>query len=240
MYLNAFSNGHELIMTALGGTGVIFIGLSGYALTTRKDFSFMSGFLMGGIVQLPQKLFFEGLPKLYTRVKDPDAYAMQKQRKDDYFAALNTTLNKMHESFVQDPGSYFDPVRLNAMAVKQMSETMVQTSFDSDVRGFMDSKNVMIFHHLNTMYETGKLNDFIDEIKSFQEMTDDELLGAFPSQKADVKSGKLRERFDKMILNGKEMRKNHEDWDDEHVSPYDPYKFEKDSREYDVEAVMDI
>ncbi len=50
MYLNVFSNGHELIMTALGGTGVIFLGLSGYALTTRKDFSFIAGFLMVGIL----------------------------------------------------------------------------------------------------------------------------------------------------------------------------------------------
>ncbi|MCK5830746.1 MAG: Bax inhibitor-1/YccA family protein [Methylococcales bacterium] len=50
MYLNAFSNGHELIMTALGGTGVIFLGLSAYALTTRKDFSFLGGFLMVGIL----------------------------------------------------------------------------------------------------------------------------------------------------------------------------------------------
>ena len=37
-------------MTAMGGTGVIFLGLSGYALTTRKDFSFMGGFLMVGIL----------------------------------------------------------------------------------------------------------------------------------------------------------------------------------------------
>lgn len=50
MYLHAFSNGHELIMTALGGTGVIFLGLSGYALTTRKDFSFIGGFLMVGVL----------------------------------------------------------------------------------------------------------------------------------------------------------------------------------------------
>ncbi|MDO8937726.1 MAG: Bax inhibitor-1/YccA family protein [Methylicorpusculum sp.] len=50
MYIKAFSNGHELIMTALGGTGVIFLGLSGYALMTRKDFSFMGGFLMVGIL----------------------------------------------------------------------------------------------------------------------------------------------------------------------------------------------
>ena len=50
MYMTTFSNGSELIMTALGGTGVIFIGLSAYALTTRKDFSFMGGFLMVGIL----------------------------------------------------------------------------------------------------------------------------------------------------------------------------------------------
>lgn len=50
MYLKVFSNGHELIMMALGGTGVIFLGLSGYALTTRKDFSFMGGFLMVGVL----------------------------------------------------------------------------------------------------------------------------------------------------------------------------------------------
>ncbi|MFZ2312455.1 MAG: Bax inhibitor-1/YccA family protein [Methylobacter sp.] len=50
LYITAFSNGHELIMTALGGTGIIFLGLSGYALTTRKDFSFMGGFLMVGVL----------------------------------------------------------------------------------------------------------------------------------------------------------------------------------------------
>ena len=37
-------------MTALGGTGAIFLGLSAYVLTTRKDFSFMGGFLMVGIL----------------------------------------------------------------------------------------------------------------------------------------------------------------------------------------------
>ena len=37
-------------MTALAGTGVIFLGLSAYALTTRKDFSFMGGFLMVGLL----------------------------------------------------------------------------------------------------------------------------------------------------------------------------------------------
>ncbi len=40
----------SIVTTALGGTGAIFLGLSGYALTTRKDFSFMGGFLMVGLL----------------------------------------------------------------------------------------------------------------------------------------------------------------------------------------------
>jgi len=40
----------DIVMTALGGTGAIFLGLSGYALTTKKDFSFMGGFLMVGLM----------------------------------------------------------------------------------------------------------------------------------------------------------------------------------------------
>ncbi len=46
----AMSNGPQLIMTALGGTGVIFLGLSAYALTTRRDFSFLGGMLFVGML----------------------------------------------------------------------------------------------------------------------------------------------------------------------------------------------
>ncbi|RKZ33607.1 MAG: BAX inhibitor (BI)-1/YccA family protein [Gammaproteobacteria bacterium] len=50
LYLTVFSNGAQLVAMAMGGTGVIFLGLSGYALTTQKDFSFMGGFLAVGIL----------------------------------------------------------------------------------------------------------------------------------------------------------------------------------------------
>ncbi|ALG69329.1 BAX inhibitor (BI)-1/YccA family protein [Beggiatoa leptomitoformis] len=50
MYMKAFGNGHELVMMAFGSTAVIFLGLSGYALTSRKDFSFLSGFVVTGVL----------------------------------------------------------------------------------------------------------------------------------------------------------------------------------------------
>jgi modulator of FtsH protease len=53
-FLNAFMhtyvNGGSLIVSALGSTGLIFFALSGYVLTTRKDFSFMRGFLFVGLI----------------------------------------------------------------------------------------------------------------------------------------------------------------------------------------------
>jgi modulator of FtsH protease len=46
----AMPNGSQVVMTAMGTSAAIFLGLSGYALTSRKDFSFMGGFLMAGIL----------------------------------------------------------------------------------------------------------------------------------------------------------------------------------------------
>ena len=50
VYVNAVPNGPQTVMMALGGTGVIFLGLSAYALITRKDFSFIGGMLFVGIL----------------------------------------------------------------------------------------------------------------------------------------------------------------------------------------------
>ena|SRR3989338_3124796 len=50
LYLKTYINGGQLIATALGGTGVIFLGLSAYVLTTRKDFSYLGGFLFIALI----------------------------------------------------------------------------------------------------------------------------------------------------------------------------------------------
>ena len=49
-YYLSMPGGPALVMQALGGTALVFFGLSGYALTTRKDFSYMGGFLMVGLL----------------------------------------------------------------------------------------------------------------------------------------------------------------------------------------------
>ncbi len=50
VYLAAYVNGGQIVAQALGGTALIFLTLSGYALTTRKDFNYLAGFLMTGMI----------------------------------------------------------------------------------------------------------------------------------------------------------------------------------------------
>jgi modulator of FtsH protease len=48
-YIHNFNNGPQIVSAALGSTGVIFFALSGYALSTKRDFSYLAGFLFVGI-----------------------------------------------------------------------------------------------------------------------------------------------------------------------------------------------
>lgn len=61
-YLHAYANGGQLVMTSLGATGAIFVGLSAYAIISRKNFSYLGGFLcvgiLGGIVLAIAGIFF--------------------------------------------------------------------------------------------------------------------------------------------------------------------------------------
>lgn len=60
----AMSNGTQVVMTALGGTGVIFLALSAYAMTSKRDFSFMGGFLTVGILVA----FLAGLGAIFFQI----------------------------------------------------------------------------------------------------------------------------------------------------------------------------
>jgi modulator of FtsH protease len=62
-YLN-MPNGTQVVMMALGGTAAIFLGLSAYALVSKRDFSFMGGFLAIGILLA----FLAGLAALFFNI----------------------------------------------------------------------------------------------------------------------------------------------------------------------------
>ena len=60
----ATANGGQTVMMAMGATGAIFLGLSAYVRSSRKDFSYMGGFLMVGILVA----FLAGLGAIFLDV----------------------------------------------------------------------------------------------------------------------------------------------------------------------------
>lgn len=75
----AFPGGGALVMQALGTTALVFFGLSAYVLTTKKDFSFMGGFLLVGlIVAVVASIanIFMGIPALSLAVSAAIVFIM--------------------------------------------------------------------------------------------------------------------------------------------------------------------
>jgi modulator of FtsH protease len=80
----SFANGSQIVMLALGITGAAFTGLSGYALISRRDFSFMRSFLavgiliafIAGIVSLVAALVGYPMPALALTVSAMFAFLM--------------------------------------------------------------------------------------------------------------------------------------------------------------------
>lgn len=50
VYMLAYTNGSAIVAQALGGTALIFLSLSGYALTSGKNFNFLGGFIFTGMM----------------------------------------------------------------------------------------------------------------------------------------------------------------------------------------------
>jgi len=60
----AMPNGHQVVMMAMASTAAIFLGLSAYATASRRDFSYMGGFLMTGMIVA----FLAGLGAIFFAV----------------------------------------------------------------------------------------------------------------------------------------------------------------------------
>ena len=50
IYMARYANGGEIVVLSLGGTGAIFLAMSAYALTTKRDLSGLGRFLFIGVL----------------------------------------------------------------------------------------------------------------------------------------------------------------------------------------------
>jgi len=116
---------------------------------------------------------------------------------------------------------------------------MTESAFKSDQFGFIDAKDFGKFQQIYTVLSTGGAQIFENQLKDYMKLSDEELADAFPSDKKDIKSGKLRERFQSMINQIGKTENAYNERKDDFPNPYDKDSFKKGTKEYQQEAIKE-
>jgi hypothetical protein len=187
---------------------------------------FMSGFLMGGIVQGPQKLVFETIPEIYQRKRNPEAYAKYKENLDKF----DKIVNEIGDDVQNDPFDYFSNTRLNFFAQQDAQSDAEGNLFSVDPMGFYDAQDAAAWSNRHFLISSGAHELYLEQLEDLKKLSDDELAEAFPQYKEDILAGKGKERIQKSIDDLQKYVKDYEASFDKIVNPYNFSQYEKGSK----------
>ena len=208
--------------------------------------TFMSGFLMGGIVQGPQKLFFQGIPATYRAAKGKygsaeakAAYAQQNEAQENWLKTVVKSYNEAWNQQAEDPSQLWDPAKLNFLIQKQVAGELTESNYMNDIFGFTDAKDFAKFQQIYTVLSTGGAQIFQNQLEDYAKLSDQELIDAGFASKKEVESGKARERFQSMINQIEKTNNDYNNRKDDFPNPYDRQLFKKGTKEYQQEAIKE-
>ena len=205
---------------------------------------FMSGFLMGGLVQVPQRIMFQGIPALYKTAKGKyGTEAMQKEyetyqsNKEDLVAKAVKVFNESWNSSVDNPGYMFDPQTFQFLIQKQVADGMKKSTYEGDIFGFIDHQDFGTFQNMMTIFANGGSNYFREQLEDYAgELTDEELSEGFssPTEKGNRKQ---RKRLGDLVKKIDQMQEHFAKSRSKYPNPYDRMSFKKGTNAY-VEEVL--
>jgi len=193
--------------------------------------TFLSGFLMGGLVQGPQRLFFEVLPDYIQQKRDPKQYEEYKKQRD----AFVDEVNNIAEEVAKDPQNFMSSSKLNFFAQKQSEDDGDKHMFEDDELGMRDSKDDSFIMNAHHMVTNGTEGLYIEQLEDLQKLSDEALIEAYPNQKEDIESGKFKERIGKSIDRVKDFKKDYDASFDVIQNPYAFKRFDKGTKEFNAE-----
>jgi len=233
----------------------------GSQLSSEGFSVFMSGFLMGGVVQGPQKLFFQGVPSIYKyglneaasglgfdkgsfgTKKQTEAWQEYKTQRDDFIKTVVDTHNTAWNNQIDDPNSLFDENQFNFMMQKQLSAEMKAAVNNNDMFGFKDAQDAAKFQQMYTIFSNGTSQVFRSQLTDMMTLSDEELYEAYKDAAGvspqDIKNGKIRERLGKMVEAIDKQEKSYRANKAKFPNPFDSTKFKKNTNEYVQEVLKE-
>jgi len=217
-YLNADRAGYLSYAAALGEG-------FGNQVSGKGAETFLSGFLMGGLVQGPQALAFQYAPQVVKdfqeRRKDPAKYKERQDLRKQQQEKITNFLN----SVAENPKMFFDPVYANLQAQKDFATKMDSAEADGNKKEHKDASQDSIFEHVSLLLRKGHIDLLKDQIASFNQLSDAELLQAFgytqENGNADEYNKSIRAKLNGVERKIEEISKRYEKYSSI-KNPFDP------------------
>lgn len=189
---------------------------------------FMSGFLMGGIVQGPQRVVFETIPEIIQRKRNPEAFNEYKKN----LAEFEKVVNDLGDDIQSNPFDYFNNTRLNFFAQQDTQSDAERSLFEADPMGFYDAQDASAWSNRHFLISSGAHELYLEQFEDLKKLSDQELAEAFPQYKEDIESGKGKEKIQKSIDDLQAYVKKYEQSFDLIVNPHNYKQYKATSKKY--------
>jgi len=199
----------------------------------KKQFSpeggeiFLSGFLMGGLVQGPQKIVSKGFA--IGQAGGFKGYAEQKAKQKEEMLKTVNTLNEMYN----DPTKYFAPDLENLVNQEKSQKGMAEANKSDDPMMYHDMKDQSVYDHITTAMQLDKMDTFYQRLEEMKALAPEEFKQAFPGFTQDSNTSAA---IDKVIARAKNIEKRYTAFQKQFPNNNNPSQYKYGSEEYNEAA----
>lgn len=196
---------------------------------------FLSGFLMGGVVQGPQQFLFQKGQRIGMKVGDyinkTDNYNKYKEQQRKWMESQVEALNDVYKNRTE----YARFVDENFKAQKDISAQFSKAEEAGDRNAAENARDESMFSHIYTLLKAGKYDMFVDQLENFKDLSTEEIQEAFP----DSDGKDLSSRIGGITAKAKNVKDRYDFIENKIPNPFNPSMIdkEKDPDSYYLEVL---
>jgi len=188
--------------------------------------TFMSGFLMGGMVG-PVMSVPSYIKENYTKYTKPEEFAKEKQRKEEY---INKTVNQLNELW-NNIGDALVTDLDNLSVQDEYKKGMDEAVKNGDSKTYHDLKNDSYFEHIDTALRLGRFDTFIERLQSEKNLSEADVQEAHGMSQAEYFG-----IIDKAVDRANHIQKRYTGMQTKFKNPFNPSKFKPGTNQWVREA----
>ena len=234
IYNDRSMGGANLMMSSLGNA---FSG----QFSAQGAETFLSGFLMGGLMHKSQNLLFKTLPNLYQSTFNKTQYKeyqeTRRQSIEDTVTSLNAlrkaALDPNNQTMFSDPAKFFDPKLESLVNQINAGSTVNAAIQQNDDNNYHNAKDFQLFDHIHTVLRTGTYDMFMESLSDLKQLSSKDLAQAMNVQDEN----KAVEKLTDVINSANTIQKKYNLIQSTYVNPFKPKNFKKGTPDYNKEAI---